>query len=231
MARKNVVIVRAGDTSLHTQWVTTADRSWDIVVSFYGVPSECRIQACDFIHFCRGSKWEGVSDFVNGNADFLAAYDYIWIPDDDILTSAENINTFFDLCSSLSFTIAQPALTPDSSHSWPITVQRSDLIARKTDFVEIMAPCFRGSTLEIFSGTFSENSSGWGYEWLWYDIARRHGVDNFGIIDRTPVSHTRPVGTADHGGARNDPHDEMRQLLSRFGLAPSEPRVFDEIRA
>ena len=221
--RKNLILVRAGDRSLHPQWLSN-DRNWDLVLSYYGDFPDRYKDQYDFLHSFKGSKWEGIVNFIESNASLIDQYEYLWLPDDDLFCNAETINNFFILCKALNFTIAQPALTPYSFYSWPITVQAQECIARQTNFVEIMAPCFEVRHLRHFSMYFGKNTSGWGYEWLWSEIAQKENIFNFGIIDETPVFHTRAVGTAGHGGAKSYPMEEMRSFLTKFSLDQFEPK-------
>jgi hypothetical protein len=228
--RKNLVIVRAGDRSLHPQWLDRPARSWDLVVSYYGdYPARYEGQY-DVFHHCKGSKWRGISDFLQSHPGLVENYDHVWLPDDDLLASGETIDSLFRLCKWFDFTIAQPALTPYSFHSWGITLQQPHSVARITNFVEIMAPCFKAETFGMFSRYFDECSSGWGYEWLWLKIARARNLHKFGIIDEAPVFHTRPVGSAGHGGSATSPMAEGRRLKERFDLQVVRPRVLATIQ-
>jgi hypothetical protein len=226
--RKHLVLVRAGDKSLHPQWMEP-DRNWDLALSYYGHYPERFKDQYDILHLFKGSKWSGIADFVRRHEPLLADYELIWLPDDDLFCNCATIHQFFELCRHLKFTIAQPALTPYSHYSWPITVSQPDTIARVTDFVEIMAPCFNGATWPLFKDTFSENESGFGLEWLWKKIALQHGVFNFGIVDATPIYHTRPVGGAGHGGCSSNPMQEMRELLEKFDLRCTQPKTLKRI--
>lgn len=210
VSRENLVLVRAGDKSLHPQWLSN-DRNWDLIVSYYGDFPERYKNQYDYLHCFKGSKWEGVTDFIENNAHLISQYEYMWLPDDDLFCNAETIDYFFNLCKTLDFTIAQPALTSYSFYSWPITIQVKQIIARQTNFVEIMAPCFRVRYLKCFSKYFGENTSGFGYEWLWEKIAKKENIFNFGIIDATPIFHTRKVGQAGHGGEKIIP--ELRKKI------------------
>ena len=116
------------------------------------------------------------------------------------------------------------ALAPHSFYYWPITIQVSTCIARRTNFIEIMAPCFQVEHFKKFSRYFGENTSGFGYEWLWENIAQKENIFNFGIIDETPIFHTREVGSAGHGGAKSNPGEEMKRLFIKFSLNPFEPK-------
>jgi hypothetical protein len=220
-----------GDRSLHPQWLGDPNRNWDIVVSYYGDFPERYFSQYDYLHLCKGSKWQGIVDFLKKNPDITKNYKYIWLPDDDIFTSGENITKFFKICELLNLTLTQPALTPYSYYTWKITIQdqSENLVARLTDFVEVMVPCFKSEYFEIFSKLFGENTSGWGYEWLWWRLAQNNDVANFAIIDSTPVYHTRPVGSVGHGGSVINPHEECGLLMEKFGLQKNEPKIIGRV--
>jgi Protein of unknown function (DUF707) len=223
--KKNLVVVRAGDKSLHPQWIDSRLRNWDIAISYFGDYPERYKEQYDYLHICKGSKWQGLTDFVKNEIDLIDQYEYIWFPDDDLFTSCEVINNFFNLCHQNDLVVAQPALTQYSYYSWDITLEDVNCDYRLTDFVEIMAPCFKKSTFHLFKDTFAINTSGWGLEWLWCDIAQKNGVLNFGIIDKTPVFHTRKVGAAAHGGTSGSPQHEFNTLMQQFNLKYTPPKV------
>jgi hypothetical protein len=229
--RENLIIVRSGDSSLHPQWLGDPNRNWDIAVSYYGDFPQRYSGQYDFIHLHKGSKWQGIVNFLSENPSITKDYKYIWLPDDDILTTGENITKFFNLCELLKLTVAQPALTKYSYHSWEITIQdqNENAVARLTNFVEIMVPCFKSEHFEIFSKFFRESTSGWGYEWLWWRLAQENNVANFGIIDDTPVYHTRPVGLAGHGGSVISPSEEFELLMRKFDLQRTEPKILKRV--
>ncbi len=229
MANKNLVIVRAGDSSLHPQWMLAKQRNWDLVISYYGNNSQRYDGQYDFYHEFKGSKWEGLFDFFKRNENLVKGYEYVWLPDDDLLTNSYVINDFFLLCKEANFSLAQPALMKHSFYSWEITLQQKNSKYRTTDFVEIMAPCFRIDCLESIKSTFGINSSGWGLEWLWSKLIKNSGL-RMGIIDSTPIHHTRPVGSADHGGVLNSPTVEMDALLKKFNLHPTTPKTIEKVR-
>ena len=230
--RENLIILRAGDASLHPAWMGAPERNWDIAICYYGQNLDRYKDQYDiFFHSPGGSKWPGIKAFIDAHQQLVASYKYVWFPDDDLFITAEEINKFFIVCDVMNLTVAQPALTPYSHYTWDVTVQQPGALARTTDFVEIMAPCIRGEYLDLFSPTFTENSSGYGYEWLWQAIAAQQGILNFGIVDATPVYHTRPVGSAGSGGATRSPHQEMADLFAKYGLSQTRPQVFKVIAA
>lgn len=226
MPRSNLVVVHAGDASLHPQWLTSKDRTWDLVVIFAGTYAERYLGQYDHLYRHSGSKWVGITDFLSIRSDFVQQYEYVWFPDDDLLTTGRNIDGFFELCKALRLSVAQPALTPYSHYLWEITVEQPTLLARITNFVEAAAPCFKVETLEIFSAIFGENSSGSGYEFVWSYLADQNGYLRRGIVDRTPVFRTRPIGSL---GVSADLTEEGDRLLQKYGKRRFTPCTFQEI--
>lgn len=215
---KTLVVVRCGDQSLHSEWVNELS-NFDVVLSYFGNDLPYNLDHIKFVHHFKGSKWQGLYDFFLNYPDIWEEYDYIWVPDDDLSTTAENLNLFFNLCQKYQFILAQPALTKNSYFSHPLLLQVSNFIYRETNFVEVMAPCFSKSAFDKCWKTFSENKSGWGLDALWPIILENKGV--IGIIDETPIFHTRPVGIAGHGLGDNkdSPYMEEKKLLKKYKIS------------
>jgi hypothetical protein len=76
--RRNLVIVRAGDSSLHPTWLpASGQRNWDLVVSYFGDdPQKFRIPDVTRIDG-KGPKWIGLHKLLTENIDLVRQYDYI----------------------------------------------------------------------------------------------------------------------------------------------------------
>ena len=148
---KALIIVRGGDKSLHQQWLLTPKekRSYDVALSYFGSNPDFWKDRCDIFHHCSGSKWEGLSDFIKKYKDIFSSYDYIWLPDDDLIMHNSDVEKFFSICRKNDFIISQPSLMKYSFYSWKITLQHKLYSFRETNFVEIMAPCFKASSFSI----------------------------------------------------------------------------------
>jgi hypothetical protein len=220
---KNLVIVRAGDKSLHLNWLAHLgqDQNWDLALSYFDSQDNPFPNSYKFLHKFKGSKWQGIDDFIKNYGSELSQYNYFWMPDDDLFTDSKNINKFFELVSNLDYDISQPALTLSSYVSHVITLQRPYINTRETNFVEIMAPCFSKKALNLVKDTFSYNKSGWGLEWVWLEISRQKNL-KMGIVDEAPIYHTRRVGSAGHGGS-SDPLTEMNDIFQKYDINPEKP--------
>jgi len=137
----------------------------------------------------------------------------------------DDLERFFEICRDEHFVIAQPSLLPSSFFSWSITLQRRWCCWRSTNFVEIMAPCFRGEDFVFFQSSFSENTSGWGLDYLWWWLAKQHGLGKFAVVDEIGMLHTRAVGTAMSGGAKSNPRVEEDALYEKFNFRKEKPRT------
>jgi hypothetical protein len=193
MSPKNqfLIICRAGDRSIHHNWINSSTRNFDIYISYFGdEPNKYKDQA-DYYEQVKGPKWPIIYDIIERNKELVACYDAVWFPDDDILMSTEQINKMFNLFSGLEFDLAQPALTINSYVKYFELIEDNNSIARYVNFVEVMVPIFSKKCLARLGNTFNQSHSGWGLDYLWAVLLE---YKNMAIIDATPATHTRPLG-------------------------------------
>lgn len=216
---RNLVIVRAGEKSLHRRWLEGA-RNWDLVVSWYGdAPYEP--VADEAVVRIKGGIGDGLFKTFEALPHLLERYDRFWLPDDDIETDCETINRVFELTEEHGLAVAQPSLTHDSYFTHAHTLRSRSFHLRYTTFVEIMAPCLTRDRLKAVLPLFDDNPSLFGLDLIWArldDDNRRRAA----IIDAVSVRHTRPVG---YFGSRSDkdkadPFDMLRRIGAMYGLDP-----------
>ena len=191
---RNLVIVRAGDHSLHPGWLGDENqRHWDIVVNYYGdqenLYCESHVQRID----SKGPKWPALHLLLQENPNFLNMYDYIWLPDDDLSTTMSEINNLFSVMYEYKLQIAQPSLEQSSYFSHLLTIHNDNFQLRFTNFVEIMAPCFATELLTKAMPFLNAGLSGWGLDFIWQKLVDVP-ENQIAIIDDVQVRHTRPVG-------------------------------------
>jgi len=229
---ENLIILRAGNKSLHPEWFKcSAAQEFDLVLSYFG-DDEPPTVGNPLVHRVKGSKWEGIVSTLDFLGDRIDAYRYLWLPDDDLLLTVDDINRFFRACKQRNLDLAQPSLTWDSYYSHAVTLNNSALLYRSTNFVEIMAPCLKIPILKQVRPTLAENASGWGLDYLWPKIINNQ--QSIGIVDEVMMRHTRPVGSAGHGiKASADkkaavPHADTHQLISKYNL-DTEIKIFSVV--
>jgi hypothetical protein len=225
--KKNLVIVRAGDNSLHPEWLRgAAARDWDLIVNYYGDnPDAYRGDGLERID-SKGPKWPALHDLLAENRRFFADYAYIWLPDDDLRTDAVQINALFEIMAARRLQVAQPALTWNSYFGHLTTLRNAKFQLRYTNYVEVMAPCFSAPMLEKALPLFKTNLSGWGLDFVWAKLVNRPETE-IAIIDTVTVDHTRPVGGPNYKMLRElgiSPWDELRDFCKINGIE-EEPTI------
>ncbi len=219
--RPNLVIVRAGNTSLHPGWLAgPGPRNWDLVVNYFGDDPDLYREGDVTRIDSKGPKWPPLKELLEQNPKFIDDYEYVCFPDDDLAMTKDDLNRLFDVCHEHNLELAQPSLTASSPVTHPLLVNNRLCRLRFTNFVEVMAPCFRTSLLRRAASTFSETQSGWGIDWLWPPLVknRRTGV---AIVDEVIMHHTRPLGGPNYAAARArgvSIHDEFDTFLKAHGL-------------
>jgi hypothetical protein len=233
--RRNLVIVRAGDKSLHPQWLQAgAPRSWDIIINYFG-DDAARYRQDDVERIdSKGPKWPALQALILQTPRVMADYDYIWLPDDDLETSQDQINQLFEIMRARQLQVAQPALTWNSFFGHLTTLQNPKFELRYTNYVEVMAPCFSAAVLKRAVPLFNQNLSGWGLDFIWPKLVPQPTRD-IAIIDSVTVRHTRPVGGPNYKALLErglSPWDELRKFCALNDLE-LEPiiRTFSAVRA
>ena len=218
--RRNLVVVRAGDNSLHPAWTEHLEsRSWDLTVSYFGKdPDRHREPGATRIDDA-GQKWIGLHALLV-REPFWREYEYIWLPDDDLAISQRNIDAMFARMVELGLALAQPALSWGSYFSHRITLAHPSFAMRYTNFVEVMAPCFSRAMMERCLPTFEENLSGWGIDHVWpRAIPPRPRA--IAILDAIEMTHTRPVGGPSYDRLREagmSAHEELDAVWVKYQL-------------
>lgn len=220
VARRNLVILRAGDNSCHAGWLAGPHRSFDLFISYFGNQPDRYSGDAEWHENRKGPKWPILGELLLAHPELIERYDAFWLPDDDLATDTVVIDRMFELFHAHRLALAQPALTRDSYYTWKLVLCDPRFAIRYTRFVEVMAPIFDRQTLQICLPTFSASATGWGLDYLWPTLLDAGEHERIGIIDATPVRHTRPVGKGElykqvAGGTNNS---DIEQVFARYGL-------------
>ncbi|WP_018261275.1 DUF707 domain-containing protein [Methylobacterium sp. WSM2598] len=216
---RNLVIVRAGDRSAHPEWLRDPHRNWDLAISYYGADPEQLGHEFVFKHVMPVSKFTAVAALLSEYRDTVYSYERIVLADDDIQTDTATLNRFFEITEEYGLELSQPALHEDSFFSHAVTLRNPLFKLRFSNFVEIMLPCFARDFLRTVEGSFGENRSGWGLDFLWPRLVSAR--DRIAIVDETPVLHDRPVGGPMHGyfAAQGiDPLADLNGVLAKYAF-------------
>lgn len=215
---RNLVVLRAGEGSLHPRWLAATGRDFELFVSDYGPQPGRWLAESDLYEHRPGAKWPALGALLAEHPHLLDDYDAFWFPDDDLDATPATIERLFAFFHAHALHLAQPALTRDSFHTWSTLLQDEASLLRHVRFVEVMAPLFSRQALRLCAPTFAESASGWGLDWVWPALLDRAGLEGIAVIDATPVRHTRPVGGGNLYRDGMDPRADAEALVRRYGL-------------
>lgn len=221
--RRNLVVLRAGDKSLHREWIAAPGRSFDLFISYYGSEPDRHRADADHYEMRKGPKWPCIGELLAARPDLVEHYEAFWFPDDDLSADTETIDRMFALFRGFGLALAQPALTPQSFHAHPMVLQRAGHVLRYAGFVEVMAPLFDRPALRACLDTFTQSPSGWGLDWVWPLLATGGRDHAIAILDATPVWHTRPLGGELYrNNPELSPNKDIFALIERHRLTPAQ---------
>lgn len=235
-ALKNLVIVMAGDQSLHEHYAR--DRDYELWVCYWGndpkVADRYR-QTCDRLVVQKGEKW-GLARHLRwidgaGSGPPFSEYDFIFLPDDDFEFpgGAADISRAFRLAKDIGADSFHPAIA-NEHYVWEATRQIPECLCHATTIVDLMAPGFSG---EMFGScvlpalhALGHVDVGWGMQ----PVYVRMGEALFGrpvrsfMLDAIGAIHTRPVGqgSASHARGRDEAYllpqsdAHLMEELARF---------------
>jgi hypothetical protein len=215
-----LVLVRAGDNSVHESWLTpSAQKCFDLAVSYYGGTPGRFADRADHYSARTGPKLPRVADWLDDNWEWVSGFDFVAIPDDDLSASAGVWSTVFDVMDRHRLDLAQPSFGRDSNWCHPITAERPGSSFRVTNFIENGLAVFSARALEWCAPTLRLGSSGVGSDYAWAAIVRANG-GRVGIVDEVHVEHVRA-----HHGAGATTHQSADSLASVL----THPEMYDEL--
>lgn len=204
-----------------------------LVEDLRGVADEIHLWALDAVlpavaPWTRGVGQLGKYQALNRLLAHIPDADLVLFVDDDVRLPPGFLPNYVQLVNRLGVALAQPALTPDSYHSHPITLEHKGCLARRTDFIESgPVVSMRRDFLKLVAPFFESNPMGWGLDIRWSALAGERGL-GMAVLDAHPVTHQhRPVGERYDMGTVSD---TMMRYLAEHGLEWPAPRVLRAYR-
>jgi len=148
--RRNLVVLRANEDSLHTSWerdISEQDRSWDLCISYYG--SNETFPPQDFAEYAclqnKDRKFTAIKNLMHSKS-ILWNYDFVMFPDDDLQMKWSDINIAFRICNEYQLQLAQTSLTGQVNHQ--SCKQNLKFLMRFVTMVELIALIFSNQALK-----------------------------------------------------------------------------------
>lgn len=212
--RKNLLIGCVGPTSLHQQWLSGIDRTFDLMLVHYGDDDSYKDDGEYYLR-AKGTKFNIIGDIFD---QIPKGYEYVFIPDDDLYMTSSQIDRLFELAKEYKLKICQPSLI--GYYSIPLNLHHPGSILRYTDYVEIICPCVDAETFEKCRSTFNHNKSCWGIDLLW-GVVLGHPQDAIAVVDDVIAIHTRPCYWGDNYSNNNvtAPHAELKKVIDENDMS------------
>jgi hypothetical protein len=209
--RRYLLVVRAGDESLHRNWIDAkSERNFDLLVSYYGTETGRYQNDGEYYHVLPGPRWTTHHAILRDHRYLHEIYDHVCFACDDLDADGATWNALFAFCDRQNFDLAQPAILGPVSYA--ITAPIPNLLYRLTTFVEVMCPVFSKRGLAICWPSFGESVSGWGLNHIWPKLLAEH-QGKLAIIDAVRVTHTRALREG-----------SLYQLIEDLGIDPTAER-------
>jgi hypothetical protein len=206
MNTKDLVLIFCGEEALHQHWQGYTG-SFDLALlkyNDYKYEDENSSKA-KFVFEKAELKWNLFTEFLKSDSsgEFYTYDNYLFL-DDDIRTTPQNIDKFFNIFKEYNFDLAQPGYDKHSYLTHEPTKKIDSAIYHTTSTVEIMSPAFSKRAIQYVMEDFFSVKTGHGYglENVWSKkLHKRGGKSIFGgligVIDGLEFCHTRPVGGGD----------------------------------
>lgn len=239
---KNIIVICAGDTSLHykKKWFAKS-RKYVLCVIYYGddniIENDYKNSSDIFIKN-KGPKWSLIRQFLIKWKKWKT-FNYIAFPDDDLDITVTKLNNLFKIGSKYKLNLYQPALIDNG----PLYVKHNILKENKTcklrytDFVEIMIPIFSQYALKKSYKILTDRNikSAWGVDYI-IPTKILH-KKNIAIIDSIPIKHTKPLGALNaqikssfYKTYNIDPEKELKYFLTKYKGRTYQQTVFKCIK-
>lgn len=218
--RRNLIIVRAGDESLHPNWCDDdGARDFDLYVSYYGdTPGRFR-EGADRYHERKGTRWP-VHDWIwRYERALLESYERVAFICDDVDARTRDWNLLFQLCDWYNLDCAHPTISGYVTQK--ITTPVNGCLLRYTDWVFTMCPVLNQRALARVGDTFGESVSGWSITRLWTALLP-YPEFLTAFVDRVRVRHTQPTRSGSMRPVLDalgiDPQREALDMFAKFGV-------------
>ncbi|WP_432471661.1 hypothetical protein [Amphritea sp. HPY] len=194
-----LVFTSAGNNSNLKEWVK-GKPNFDLWITYYGEKGSLYEEVSPF--YCRRSdgKFPNLHDLYTSNPGFLQQYKAIFVMDDDIEISTEEINELFEIQQEYNLWALQPSFDEHGKISHRITRQTPGYYMRYCNFIEMTCPLFRTDKLLDFLDVFDPALKGWGTDYWFMDSMGDDLKYKVAVVDS--ISCLNPKDCSKPGGGR-----------------------------
>jgi len=167
--RRFLIFTSAGDQSNVAQWTSTANRSYDVVVVYYGGDDGDSNVSGDAVYRHQDSKFPNLKWYLEEAGQTINKYDAVAVWDDDLESTPHHIDNVFAemMASNLTPTVFSPCHAELVYPFHSLQKHEGSGRARQVEFVEMNSPIFKPAFLQSFIASFDTGLKGCGTD-VWY---------------------------------------------------------------
>lgn len=209
---KNLVLIAVGD-NLNYQNCLGIDANFDLMTVYYGESRSWFDEHQSISNYCFSFKHVSAKfQCLHNNLirNIVLEYDYIYLLDDDIEITSDQINELFRIAEKEDLQICQPATY---NTGCPHLFEPQGSYIRYTNFVEMMQPLFKREALDKCIESVLLTNSSWGADVSWWKILGEN-PKSLAVVDCIVSRHMGELG-ADHGRFE-DVFADLHTTFSRY---------------
>jgi len=183
-----LVFIRCGKNASLAQALAIDGRDYDLAVSLYeATTAQAELASAGAAIYAGGlSKFHAARN-IEEKFGGLSRYDFVLFLDSDLRIDPASVQKLFCLARQNQLDLCQASLTSESfSFHRFLCCDPGESMLRRTNFVEVMGPCFSQSALRRCMPTFDRAISTWGLDLLWPALLHFKGI---AVIDAIQMSH------------------------------------------
>jgi hypothetical protein len=194
------------------EW-TKGLKDFDVVTYCYD-DSEIGKDKSDLWVSRKGTKYQNFYHYATTWSSHYNQYDYIWVVDDDMFMSTEDINKMFQLMEDHNIDLGQPSFSPEGMHYIRILVNDPNYFLRYTTYVECSAMILSRKGLERVLHTFDDTITGFAWDTLVSNMI--NNGENSAVFDSVQAYHAPSLSSIDRVMARPLHKVEGENLLKKY---------------
>ncbi len=164
----------------------------------------------------KDTKFRNFYHYAHRYPAHLEQYDYVWIVDDDMFMSTDDINEMFYLMEEYNIDLGTPSFDVDGMHYVDILVNDPNYILRYSNYIECAAHIFSRDALKKVKHTFADTLSGNCWDNYISQMIHRRSKNNLAVFDKVKAYHGLSMSTINKVSARSNHPSEGKKFLKKY---------------
>lgn len=208
------------ERACYRRWIADGDRNFDVALTVYR--GELQNADIEVIRTRRGFKFPNFVAFCD---EFdISDYQAVWVVDDDIQLSTQEINRLFETAIQYDLALAQPAYSADSCTNWNLLYVDALYHLRYSNFVENGVTLFSRAALQKCLPVMRDINTGHGAEFVFIN-AIAELQQRVAVIDDVVCHHPLASSALDVEVPREAHANDDAELMRKYHCGYFVPQI------